>query len=766
MSVKACMAAILSLAATMAADGGLRLECKDGNVAVFSETSRLAVYSGLDLVYSRHHMFSSGASAEVPGGYEVTYSPPGDFPSGTRVPVARGSFVCTGGVVRVRFTVEGAAAGDGFRSGLCMFARRHEKRLARQTNYPVSGYWVRDPNSGQPWEEALGRVMDFTDGDGNGLRYVFAQNCAPDPKWGDPWRQHLRFAKKGEGAWESEFMVQEASPGVSHQAAALVEANRPALVELRTNRAYNWFESPSEPLSFIGKIINANDVARGFDVSWCVRGFEGPAKIAEGTRCVRLAAGASCEIPVSFEAASERGLYFVELSAHDAATGEEAFARTSIARLPPHVFRATPETSPFGIAAYWPIPDEESVQRLMDRMGVMWVRNGDTRRQHPPRVANHHSGANVRTLTGEAREKWIVDQLETCRTNRNAYWEFGNELNMSTAGIALKSHGIGRALLAEDYCGFVKDIARVKRERGYGDVHLLSLGLAGFDKPFMCKMKEYGAWECLEGFCLHPGRGNFTPDYPYVMPERSASGSVGADTPDKAEQLAHSSFWNFLGAVRGAKRKIAEQGDMPLWLTEVYTPTFPNSFWEDTLRCSAENVVLSYALMKADGVKCGMFYQLFDSVWYNRLGINHRDREYYFGLLNRDLSFKPALMAYCAIAEALDGAEFAGWMAPRNGTTHAMLFKTPRGAMAVAWDRTEGQILNRDHKKGVPFASPEPWVSYWTKKIPFELPAAGERITVVNPIGQKQAVPAKNGRVTLELTGAPTIVYGIDLSRL
>jgi len=40
----------------------------------------------------------------------------------------------------------------------------------------------------------------------------------------------------------------------------------------------------------------------------------------------------------------------------------------------------------------------------------------------------------------------------------------------------------------------------------------------------------------------------------------------------------------------------------------------------------------------------------------DRCGVDPKEREYFFGLLNRDLSPKPSFMAYCAVAEALEGA--------------------------------------------------------------------------------------------------------------
>lgn len=69
---------------------------------------------------------------------------------------------------------------------------------------------------------------------------------------------------------------------------------------------------------------------------------------------------------------------------------------------------------------------------------------------------------------------------------------------------------------------------------------------------------------CLDGICVHPGRGNFTVDYPYLIPERAEGKTVKTDDPGATERLAHSSYWNYLGTVRGAQRQIRELGDKPL----------------------------------------------------------------------------------------------------------------------------------------------------------------------------------------------------------
>ena len=77
-----------------------------------------------------------------------------------------------------------------------------------------------------------------------------------------------------------------------------------------------------------------------------------------------------------------------------------------------------------------------------------------------------------------------------------------------------------------DVPDFLKDIHRIRKERGYEDIKIISLELAGYDSVFVRRIKELGGWECLDGFALHPGRGNFTPDYPYFRPETSSADRV------------------------------------------------------------------------------------------------------------------------------------------------------------------------------------------------------------------------------------------------
>ena len=762
MRMPTCVAFALTFAECAVA--GLALRGGAGaSVEITDGAGRMVMaVSGVDLSYGKKFLFSGAERRRTPTGFTMVCKPPADFPAEYRRPHVTADFSSANGVVTAVFTVDGVGEGDGFRSGLCMFARRYAKGLSLAGVSPKIGCWVRDPNGGQPWEEPSGSVTTYTNGFG-GLKYAYRPGEGAKPEWQDGWRQHLIFRADGERRYVSRFTLHEAAGVADDRVLQFAAVDRTAGVKITTGKVYNLFIGDGG-LAFTAEVFNAVGRKRAFDVSWCVRGFDGRA-VAKGEKRFAVGAYGAASTSVSFEPGEERGIYFVEVVARDAADGTEAFARTNIARLPPYRFVGGPESSPFGIAAYWPLPDEDSVQRLMDRMGIMWVRAGDTRLQHPPRRANHHSSANVQTLKGAERDVWIEKQLELCRERGNEFWEFANELNMSTAGIALKSHGIGKAVLAPDYVDFVKAIDRVRREKGYMDVKLLSLGLAGYDGVFVDRMKELGAWDCIEGFCLHPGRGNFTVDYPFVAPERQKDGRFDTEDVSKAERMEHSSFWNFFGAVRDAKAHIERFGKaMPLWLTEVYTPTFPNSFWEDTLRASAENTLLMYALIKAEGVKCGFYYQLFDGVWFNRLGINPKDREYYFGIMNRDMSPKPAFMAYCAIAEALDESRFVGWMEPFN-MTHGLVFQSPHEVFAVVWDRTEGYVLTERPPQGKRFRSPEAWEEHWRRSVAIRLPVKGNA-SVANVIGQRRNLEPKDGWVDVRVGGAPVIVRGIDIDRV
>jgi hypothetical protein len=691
-----------------------------------------------------------------------------------------GLLVARPGRVDITWTLAGLP--DDARIGESMFGRR---LAAGATDLPVEkpGLWKRHPHGGLPQEHPDGKLVRYQIGN-HTLALAFDAGNRVNTGWKDARAHHIGFAKTP-GQPDAQTATLSILLTPADWPAELVSARwhgRPVGLKTGTGKLYNWWESrPGQPaaqqpeITLDALLANTADTARTVTLKHHIRDFAGN-HVTRGTRHIDLAPGQLHAETIPFRPSPDsidptRDIFFAEISAIDKATGEElAFAHTNLTLLPPHEFRGTSAESPFGIAAYWPLPDEASVQRVMERMGVRWYRQGNTHDYKNITAIRHNQIPRKRHDEDPAAgDKWIREQLQLCVEHANPAWEFGNEINY-----AVMSIGMGdtvkkqeRDNRIEKYLGWVRAIRRIQQEMGppAADVKLLSVGLAGMDVKFADAIHDAGGWKLLDGLALHPGRGNFTPDYPVSEPWQTWTGG------------AYGNYWNYYGSVRTAANLVKKYGDTPqkpkeLWLTEVYACAFPNSFWEDSLRHGAENAILSFGLAMSEGVKALMWYQLFDTVHYDKLGVNPKDREYYFGLINRDLSFKPALLAYATAAEELDQAKFVRWLhfpEPDDAKTRGLLFDTPRGPMTILWDRTDGYILTEKVKD---FASSEPWIDEWRSRISTTLPVASghEKITTINPVGQRRHVPvattAGGPVVTLKLTGAPVIVYGLDPAKL
>ncbi|RRJ97095.1 hypothetical protein Ga0100231_012410 [Opitutaceae bacterium TAV4] len=705
-------------------------------------------------------------------------------PDGVESPVKLTALlVLKPGGVDVTYTV--ANLPDEADIGQSMFGRRLANG-ASELPTEKYGLWKRHAHGGQPQEHMDGKLVRYQIGD-QVIALAFDSTNRVNLGWKDGRAHHVGFVKSAEKPG-----VQTTSLSIlltpADWPAELVSARwqtRPVGLKLTTPQLYNWWESvPGKPaaaqpeLTLNAKLANTSGTTtRTIVINHWIRDFAGN-HVSRATRDIELAPGQLLNEAIRFRPASDsidptRDIFFAEVSIADKTTGEElAFARTNLALLPPHEFKGTSAESIFGIAAYWPFPDETSVQRLMERMGVRWYRQGNTH-DYKNITALRHTQIPKKTYDEDtaAGDKWIREQLQLCVDHANPAWEFGNEINY-----AVMSIGMGDTVKDQErtkriakYLGWVKAIRRIQKEMGApaADVKILSVGLAGMDVKFADAIQDAGGWKLLDGLAIHPGRGNFTPDYPVSKPWQTWTHG------------AYGNYWNYYGSVRTAANLVKKYGDTPqkpkeLWLTEVYACAFPNSFWEDSLRHGAENAILSFGLAMSEGVKALMWYQLFDSVHYDKLGVNPKDREYYFGLINRDLSFKPALLAYAAAAEELDQAKFVRWLKFPNTTngeeskTRGLLFDSPRGPMTILWDRTDGYVLSEKQKD---FASPEPWIDEWRSRVPTTLPLAHGQttLTTINPIGQRKQVPAdadNKSTVTLKLTGAPVFVYGLDVTKL
>jgi hypothetical protein len=614
-------------------------------------------------------------------------------------------------------------------------AEMHVNKDATERVSEHMANWVRDPNGGIAYEVAEGTLY-YQDTDKMRIGLVCQGS---NPEWKDGWSTHLPAQKVDDHHYQAKFDLILTDLDIPTNIFNAMLNDRALCVKIARDQAYNMYKVGDQ---ITQKVIacNPTNAPQSFDAEISVRDYDGNIVYDYSQRMNMEPYGKKV---IEFKLpATKRDLYFVEACIHE--NHYEAFDRTNIAVLPDYEFKQDSKTSMFGIAAAWPMPSQDDMLALLKRMGVRHTRGIILPKPedypdwlHPSLHFNFHPAkVNPTDEEKQAIEKRIREMVDKAEAFNCEQIEFCNEWNMR--------NGIGKAYLAPSYVeNYLKVIHNVLKERN-SKVKLTMLGLAGMDSGFLRKMYELGAWEMFDNVNLHPGRGNFTVDY-----DPNDPGVVGQ----------HGNYWNFYGALKTMKRLNKEFGEKPLILSEVYAPTFPNNFWEDSLRNAGENVVLTCALSQAEGVHRIYWYQLQDSVWWKRGGVRHTDREFHFGLLNRDLSFKPSMMGFINIAEAMDQATFVKHLTfASDDKTKGLLYDKPSGNLAILWNRADGYTLTENKK---PYPSPEPWENKWKTRTPMTFDTTGDTVTTRDAMGRIKTIKAVNKKVELILEGAPLIVEGV-----
>lgn len=398
------------------------------------------------------------------------------------------------------------------------------------------------------------------------------------------------------------------------------------------------------------------------------------------------------------------------------ATCGDALARTSAAVWPEHPFGPA-EGSIIGIGGFSVAATEAEIAgqgtipgdpndeiALWERLGVRFLRE--------PRLAADQAGKlGVRTALhpaaapgkfdnpdGPSFDEWTADILAQGTKSGVAHYELLNEWNADTS--------VPVADLAAEYTDRWLRPFRSAMDRADTDAALISMGLAGWDAPFLDAVRDHDGWRLLDGIAVHPGRGNYTADY------------------DGAR-------WNFAGKTRLARAYLdGHPGPTQLWLTEAYACTHPNSWWNDTEREAADATLLTLLIAKALGVTGVNWYQLTDGVWFDRYGVNPADPEYHYGLFHVDRSPKPSAAAFAFAAEILDGAVFLGWLESPHPDLRGLRFVRDGEVHWVLWSRQDGYINHATRTVNGFFAHPEVWETPAGQSLQVSVPvqlAGGDR---------------------------------------
>ncbi|MBB6550946.1 hypothetical protein [Nonomuraea rubra] len=633
----------------------------------------------------------------------------------------RGLFTVSARRAHLRWEVSGSTTltPSGF-----MFARTVLGPSAPERYVPVTR-WTRDPRGGVPYEVNAGALYQETWADGAAF---------------------IRLDKTTPGFTNATWIHAPATTGTVTEAELVLGAMRPSAANgLATGLPLSvdtWCEQPFglyEPdarMSLRAQVVNGSATERSVRLTWCARDFDGR-KAGHGTLTRTLAPGAVWDEAFTV-AGSAQGILFAEVKA--VSDTDEAFARTNLATLKPYDYQAEGR---FGVSNYfWMlVPDKESVGTLMRRIGVKSVRIAYD-------GAPGHSAAELDALgvphnvqlggvifngTPEQIAAWADDRAAVARASGARYFEVANELN---------NPWMQGKRVPEYIRDGLKPIHDRLKDSG---IKLLNCGLGGMDTVWTAKFIEAGGWDLIDGFAFHPGRGNFTPDY--------------APPPEEWEQGENGTYWNFLGALKEARRTIDEQGGgKELWLTEAYACTRPNRWWNDNHRQAAENVLLTLALAVSEGVDGVNWYQPHDSTIHHPQEADPANPEYHFGLMNRDTSVKAALLAYATATRTLEGARFVRWLTFPDPELKGLLFD----GFSILWSRKDGYLQHADHGADQWYPHQEAWADHWPTKTPLLLPAEGATVREVDCIGRERTLPVRNGKVRVVLDGAPRIYYGLS----
>lgn len=622
---------------------------------------------------------------------------------------------------------------DGF-----LFSRAIQAPTEADAYVPVTE-WVRDPGGGIPYEHTTGIAHASTWGALHGMFLLADSRQA----WTNATWIHAPGVVQSDGSIVStaDFFFSDKRPS----ATASIGTAQDLGIEIWTEQPFNLWAAAGATASIHVQVANGAAATRAVDLDWWVKDFNGT-QLTGGNLTGSVPAGGTWDHVISVPTPAA-GIATAEVIASYG--GQEAFARTNVGVLGAHTYQSGSE-SMFGMANYpWlQVPSADALLDLWQLAGVNRVRIAyDGGPGLPPAEFDARGMAhNIElqpdlTVDDAAAATWAQVNTDKAVAAGAEYFEVGNELNRPfNTGDAAQAY-IDKALRpVRDYAASIG-----------ADVKLLNNGLAGMDEPWVENFIAGGGWDLIDGFAYHPGRGNFTPDY---IPDG-----------DDWDEGATGTYWNFLGGLRRLQAIMAVHGEKEIWLTEAYACTRPNGWWNDTYRAAAENVFLTLALAKAEGIRNVCWYQFHDSVLGRPQVANPENVEYHFGLVNRDTSPKPSLLAYATAARELDQATPLGWLTFADPLAKGLLFDTPAGEAAVLWHRADGYILNPDHDPADRnFPAPEVWEDHWPTKTGLSVKAAGSSLTRVDCIGQRAAVPVSNGRATVVLDGAPRLFLGTDLA--
>jgi hypothetical protein len=136
-------------------------------------------------------------------------------------------------------------------------------------------------------------------------------------------------------------------------------------------------------------------------------------------------------------------------------------------------------------------------------------------------------------------------------------------------------------------------------------------------------------------------------------------------------------------------------------------------------------------------------------------GTNPAEKEHNFGILNHDLSPRPAFVAAAVAARSVEGRPFLRHLRCAREDVQAQLFGPAKSPVLAVWATEVGYQEKIAHPKLGQAGSA------MDKAVPVTVAVDGKRVVVTDWQGRSRTVPVVDGKVQLVLGTWPQYVTGV-----
>lgn len=239
--------------------------------------------------------------------------------------------------------------------------------------------------------------------------------------------------------------------------------------------------------------------------------------------------------------------------------------------------------------------------------------------------------------------------------------------------------------------------------------------------------------------------------------------------PDLCGRGEQSGKWNYEAALIRTVNALKKHGEKEWYITETGNTTPPLNMMQTDLRTQADYEMRELILGHAYGASRIQLYCFFDRASYNN-GYSAEDAELNYGIFYQPdflgvVKPKPAAAAFAVINSVTDGIEKTeeyGKYTRADGTLRVFKITRKDGGDVYAVWSNKYPLSNGIYGKQTERVPSIPWIDKWTGKyenVTFETENGSADVTDV--MGNKKVYTAKDGKVTVPVSGSILYISGI-----